>query len=345
MRFSVVVPIYNVERYLPDCLDSLIKQTSHDFEVILVDDGSTDDSAKICCEYAKTSPGLFTYVYQDNQGLLSARMKGASIAKGDYIVALDSDDALHQDALLKIGEVIKQTEAALVCFGMTRYSDFRMDPSWVYAGRKDGAISKSDVKQVLCGSSLMNSVCGKAIERNMLLECYAKLKEGLADVCLNMGEDLLQTMYLVDHARCIASLNLCLYFYRMNQGSITRKYKRSNATDSNLVYGRLLDYAIKWDYETGSGEKLACLASGTSICAFGALAQSAAESLSYRDARIEMESIHEMPSLKRAMSYSSRADSSHRLDKKIIANCLIEQHYLLLYMLARVKKVARSFKK
>ena len=91
---SVIVPIYNVEAYLPQCLDSIVSQTYKDLEIILVDDGSTDGSGRICDEFADKDVRI-RVIHQNNSGLPGARNSGLKVAKGDYIIMPDGDDALR----------------------------------------------------------------------------------------------------------------------------------------------------------------------------------------------------------------------------------------------------------
>jgi len=91
---SIIVPVYNAEKYLNRCIDSILKQTFTDLEIILVDDGSTDDSLKICEEYQKQDDRIIV-IHKDNRGSTSARKAGVRIAKGAYIAFVDSDDWLE----------------------------------------------------------------------------------------------------------------------------------------------------------------------------------------------------------------------------------------------------------
>ena len=97
-KVSIIVPVYNVERYLRECLDSILNQTFKDFELILIDDGSKDKSGEICDEYAKVHSNI-TVVHQNNQGQAAARNNGVEISKADWIMFVDSDDVIHPDLL------------------------------------------------------------------------------------------------------------------------------------------------------------------------------------------------------------------------------------------------------
>lgn len=97
--FSVLVPVYNQEKYLPECIESVLNQTFKDFELILIDDGSTDSSGILCDQYAQEHPRLITVIHQKNQGPLFARRAGIGNAKGAYYLFLDADDSFCSTAM------------------------------------------------------------------------------------------------------------------------------------------------------------------------------------------------------------------------------------------------------
>lgn len=107
MLFSIIVPVYNVEKYLKDTIDSVLKQDFTDYELILVNDGSKDNSKKICLEYAKQDSRI-KLINKENEGVSIARNTGLSEAKGDYILFLDSDDLLTDDLLTKLRDYLNK---------------------------------------------------------------------------------------------------------------------------------------------------------------------------------------------------------------------------------------------
>lgn len=113
MKISVIVPVYNVEQYLTRCLESIICQTFADLEIILVDDGATDNSGKICDEFALKDSRI-TVVHKENGGLSSARNTGLDIAKGEFITFVDSDDWILPDAFEYLLNLIEKNEADIV---------------------------------------------------------------------------------------------------------------------------------------------------------------------------------------------------------------------------------------
>lgn len=120
-RFSIIVPVYNVSDYLEECLDSLLRQEYSDYEVILVNDGSTDTSEKICKDYAERYD-FVKYYYKENGGLSSARNYGIEKASGDYMLFIDSDDFLVDDSLLKKLNALLDCDADFSAFLPIEYS-------------------------------------------------------------------------------------------------------------------------------------------------------------------------------------------------------------------------------
>lgn len=115
--FSLIVPVYKIEAYLPKCIDSVLGQTYQDFELLLIDDGSPDDCGKICDEYAAKHPGKIRAVHQPNGGAGAARNHGIQLAQGEYLLFVDGDDYLSPDLLKALSEVIEKTPADLILFG------------------------------------------------------------------------------------------------------------------------------------------------------------------------------------------------------------------------------------
>ena len=111
---SIIVPVYNVEKYLERCIDSLVNQTLKDIEIILVDDGSTDDSGNICDKYAKKDKRI-KVIHKENGGLSDARNIGLSIANGRYLQFVDSDDFIHKQMIeILYNTIINNNEVANV---------------------------------------------------------------------------------------------------------------------------------------------------------------------------------------------------------------------------------------
>lgn len=246
VKFSVLVPVYNVERYLSDCLASIEAQSYGDFEVVLVNDGSTDSSGAICHDFAEKHPDRVRVVEQRNRGLLLARRAAIREAKGEYLVSLDSDDALRADALEVLASKLGETDADIVAFQSSRSSSFdepyfSWDRLFLQADEK-GRIPLEAARATLSTSHDLNTMWGKAIRASCIDRdaCY-DMYEGL-----QYGEDLFQMAPILDKAKTVVLISNILYFYRENQASISHDVKRSRLTDIEVVRNRLALYAKSW---------------------------------------------------------------------------------------------------
>ena len=134
-KASVIVPVYNVEKYLEECLDSIMNQTYQDFELILIDDGSEDLSGKICDEYAKKYDNIMV-IHQENQGQAAARNNGVKIARAEWVMFVDSDDVIHQDLLKFLFESVMSSNSRMAVANRIKSEvipkDFFKNYSFVY---------------------------------------------------------------------------------------------------------------------------------------------------------------------------------------------------------------------
>lgn len=116
-KFSLIVPVYKVEEYLPKCIESVLSQKNQDFELLLIDDGSPDNCGKICDDYAAKYPGKISVIHQPNGGAGAARNHGIRLSKGEYILFLDSDDSIAEDLLSDLADVIEKQAVDLILYG------------------------------------------------------------------------------------------------------------------------------------------------------------------------------------------------------------------------------------
>ena len=241
MRFSVIVPVYNGERYLSECLESVEAQGCGDLEVIIVDDGSSDSSGQIADEFCFRNENWKVY-HGRNEGPLLARRRGLSHCRGEYVVFLDADDMLRADALEIIARAIDESGADIVSFDVSRMANYSV---------KDGSITFNPgiyeggryelVKEHVCRGRF-NSLWGKAIR-------LCRIDTGTAYGAfegLMHGEDLFQLLPIVDASSSLTHVADVLYFYRPNDMSSTACYRASQLRDIVRVNRRLLDYARRW---------------------------------------------------------------------------------------------------
>ena len=172
MLFSVIVPIYNIEKYLCRCIDSVLAQTFDDYELILVDDGSPDACPVICDEYAKKDKRI-KVIHKENGGLVSARQAGIVEAVGDYIFHLDGDDAICNDALESAYKIIEEMHPDIVSFSYRRCINGEIEGEVVDDLVPEGLYNKDDMREKIYPNLLSNEsmknlfyfLWGKAIKR------------------------------------------------------------------------------------------------------------------------------------------------------------------------------------
>lgn len=208
---SVIVPIYNVERYLPRCIDSIIAQTYKNLEIILVDDGSIDKSGQIADFYQKKDNRI-KVIHKNNGGLSDARNTGIDNATGDYIAFVDSDDFVEPDIYEKSMEKIKNTNSDVLVFEIARdYSDKK---SIIYKIEKEEVVDKTiAIIQLNTFKNIDYSACNKIFRKNLFTRIRFPLNKKCEDV---------YTMYKIFYnANKIYLYPYVGYHYCMRQGSIT----------------------------------------------------------------------------------------------------------------------------
>ena len=249
--FSVLVPVYNVEEYIDCCIKSIINQTYKNFEIILVDDGSKDKSGAICDAYQEKYDNI-KVIHKKNQGLISARRIGLNNASGKYIVFVDSDDFLDNDALEKIHDIIRKHDIDVVIYKWkTVDQNNNLISDSIDGVLPEGIVSKEKVFEIIIKSSSLNSLCIKAFRLELcdLQVDYSKYYK------YGNGEDLLQSLPILSNATYIYYLNDSLYNYRMNPQSITHVFKKERFKTLNIVRPILYDYIKTLNFDTEKNVK------------------------------------------------------------------------------------------
>lgn len=237
---SVIVPVYNVEDYLHQCVDSIINQSYTDLEIILVDDGSKDNSGKICDEYAQQDSRI-RVIHQQNQGLSAARNAGIDICTGEYILFVDSDDYLPEGILDLLHTIAVEHESDFVAGTFFRLSDDGIltparlrDPIKgveVYTGRQK-------MENYICVPKQTNSVWGKLFARELFQQIRFPVGK--------LFEDVFVTYQLVHNAKRIALTQEPSYIYRRRANSIT--LRACSRKDFDVVEGRLQEQRFVLDH-------------------------------------------------------------------------------------------------
>lgn len=240
MRFSIIIPAYNAEAFLPRCLDSIFSQEFDDYEVIVINDGSTDNTASILEESSSKHPNLHVLT-QSNQGMATARNLGIEVATGEYILFVDSDDELMPQALSKLATQINGED--IVCFG-TRIHHEQTGTNIEFQ------ISTNDSNQYSgwdyfnlyrLKSTPVHYVCiwQRVYRRGFLEKNSLRFSEGLR----RAEDDLFTTMVML-HAQSVKTISDPLYIYHVRKGSITRTSDPKLDADSWCVQQILADTFI-----------------------------------------------------------------------------------------------------
>lgn len=212
---TIIIPVYNTELYIKRCIDSILQQTYPDWELLLIDDGSTDKSGEICDQYVRESRKI-RVIHNENQGPAASRACGVREAKGDWIMFVDSDDWIHPDMLQVMVQEQKQSGALIVTSIFTDVDDKgRERPQRTFMqDHIDCDSAKECILQMHRTRYLSGSPCTKLFQK--------KLFEGI-DFCsgVTIGEDYAMIVQLVQKAEKVRMLSRSLYYRYVRCGSIS----------------------------------------------------------------------------------------------------------------------------
>ena len=211
---SIIIPVYNTSAYIDRCLDSVTKQSYNNIEIILVDDGSTDDSYEKCLSWAKKDDRI-KIITQENGGLSAARNAGLDVCKGEYIQFLDSDDKIGQDMIKKmISEIEKNNADLAACAFYNIYEDKTLKGSM-----KAGIIIGNDIVKSMFSPGFFLSSCNKIFKRNLLLSetgQFIKFTKGL------LSEDSVWLSEILPKAKRAIYVDIPFYYWYRRSDSLTR---------------------------------------------------------------------------------------------------------------------------
>ena len=236
-KVSVVVPIFNIFPYLEDCINSILEQTYDNIEIVLVDDGSTDDSGRLCEEYSEKYENIIV-VHQVNAGLGMARNTGIRNAKGDYICFVDGDDYISKDHVSNLMSRIIQ-EGTDACYG-----GYQQQKGEVFIEQKNPLSGLYLDKQRIL-HEFFPRMCGKLdyhcvdeVPMSVCMSIYSM--QILKDNCLLfnserklISEDFVFNLDFLEHSNSISVSESCGYFYRNNEGSLTLDLRLPHDSDND----------------------------------------------------------------------------------------------------------------
>ena len=242
-KLSIIVPIYNGEKYLKKCLDSILAQTYTDFELILVDDGSKDNSLEICREYERLDSRVVVF-HKENAGLVAARKSGVSIASGEYIGFVDCDDFINEDMYSQLmGSALSNHADITVSELIVDYSDHSVRPSnLIPSGYYEGiAVSNEIIPKMLTHSGFMNfgiipGVVVKVFKKEILENALPKVP----DIITN-GEDVAITAHSFVLAQSVSVIESAAYHYIQYDDSMIHKFNPNRFEHVCNLYNCLIN--------------------------------------------------------------------------------------------------------
>lgn len=249
MFFSILVPVYNTSEYLRECVDSILTQSFRDFELVLLNDGSTDHSGALCDELAARDARV-RVIHKENEGLMMTRRRGFREAKGDYFICVDSDDKLYEPhALEKIHDMIVSTCCDLAIYNYVYGAGGgRPERKSALMDCENGHVFEGEEKmrlyEKLLTSNNMNNMWIKCPARHVV-DLDVDYSQWKKDIC--RAEDLFQSYPMLTNAKRVAYMTDPLYFYRWTPGSIGNKPKFRYADALRCIYRRENAYMDTWN--------------------------------------------------------------------------------------------------
>lgn len=241
MRYSVIIPVYNAEGTLRRCLDSLVGQQFSDYELLLINDGSTDDSDAICREYANAY-SCVRYFAKENGGVSSARNLGLEQAEGEYILFVDSDDYVSQDYFALLSHTLESNAVDLLMFGYRNFGGASTEwDTGVFCEETESGVAKR-ISFAVC-QYLFSSLLSKAFKRQIIERNNIRFSNDLA-----IGEDQAFIFTYAMHIRSIGSIENHLYNVDVSDGNSLSRKARPYLTEHLMEVNRRM-YAAYRDAE------------------------------------------------------------------------------------------------
>lgn len=227
VKISIIVPAYNVAEWLPRCVDSIIDQTHKNWELLLIDDGSTDDTSRIVDRYAQRDKRIIA-IHQENAGLVEVREKGISLGTGDYVGFVDSDDAIDSDMYERLLYNAMKYRAEISHCGLRVCYGNGLEELHYGTGKILIQNSIESIKELLSGEQFDPSLCNKLYKRELLYN-------SCLDRNVLNSEDLLRNFVLFKRANTIVYEDFCGYQYWSRENSMSNNSRVVARAKSSIL--------------------------------------------------------------------------------------------------------------
>ena len=340
MKYSILLPVYNAEKYLKSCIESVLAQKIKDYELIIIDDGSTDDSSSICTSFEQKYPQVRFYK-KNNEGVLLAREYAISKSSGEYIIFIDADDFWSENFLEVIEDALDLGDFDLVLFRYNRIKasgEFLFADNGVFENHKTfSEVNKDILLKTVLSTSRLNTVWSKCVKASIL-----KRPNDYARIANRYGEDFVESFDIIYSSKKIFYIDDAIYWYRLSEGGQGRNFKPKYLNDYEAIRAYI--------YERISKEKL----KQPLIDAFYqryvqgliALIETLAfYSETYNDFKLTMKEVFEYPTLLKSIDSITDCNKCEISISKLDLYDLRAKRTLRFYLVNKVKgKVLSLFK-
>lgn len=234
IKVSVVIPVYNVEKYLRQCLDSIVNQTLKEIEIICINDGSKDSSLEILQEFAQKDSRI-RFVDKENEGLSAARNQGVELANGEYISFIDSDDWINETYLEALYTAAKKYDSDIACSSIIRVTGKKRRNKLIH--KQEEFTKDRDKKNELTNTPVYSYVWNKIYRRDKLLESGVKFPIG------RVYEDIIWSIQVIYYLDGVVTVPSAIYYYRKNPTSVMSSKAKQNAIDCATSEKEMLEFA------------------------------------------------------------------------------------------------------
>lgn len=231
---SLIIPVYNSEKQLESCVNSVLNQTYQAFELILVNDGSTDYSLEICRRF-ETIDSRVRVVSQKNSGPSAARNKGIECANGQYVQFIDSDDSIEETMLAQMVEAMEESNADLVVCGIREH---HIDHIHDILPHVSGKVAVNELKNAypeIFQNFILNSPVNKLYRKEKIKNKFP--------LDLSLGEDLIFNLEYIKNCSSIYFLPKIFYHYEISEGSLNRRYREDSVEIAERLYVESMQFS------------------------------------------------------------------------------------------------------
>ena len=338
MLLSIVIPVYNVEKYIEECIQSILPQvidSKEKIEILLINDGSTDNSGKICTEYGNKYPEYVRVFHNENQGLLLTRRFGYNQSRGEYILNCDSDDFFAEDIIYNLVSVIKKGSFDVVLFNMNTYCDGEKKPFFenIFTIDESSQIDKRSIYKEFLSSYSIVSMCCKCFKR----QCIDIEKDYLRHARISNGEDTLQSLEIYSRSKSFYYINKSLYNYRISSG-MTSRFDKNYFKSFKQIIEILQEYKEIWNLDEFDRLLAIKLFSSTGR----AITQSRYGKFLNKKEHIEyLREIGEDPILSRYEKYFLSVRQDLQKNYRVLIQLLLKKKYWQIYLLLKIKNLLK----